>query len=1220
MIRILARIALALAVVSSLPLTARAQTRRETVRGRVTSDSGVAIKGAVVSVTMAPDRTFRQDSTSATGTWSVTFDAGTGDYLVHVAAVGYKAERRRITRQGSDTSVVADFRLAPVVAQLAAVNTQARKLVPDRRGDDGADVGSANQAREGVFASLRPDQEGNLAAIANAIPGANAQPDGLSVFGLAGSQSNTTLNGMAFGGTSLPRDGRASISVATSPYDPSRGGFSGGQTNVELSPGNTLFLRRAHLTVDPTPLQYTDAVSRRLGQRELSMDGSFGSSGPLLKERYLYNAALQLTRRSSDAASFLTADDEILGIAGVAPDSADRLRSLLAAAHVPLSTGAVPGSIVSDKAAFSLRFDRSPYKPGTFINAPVAWNASFVGNLGRDEALSSSPLSVPTRGGSRRTAAFTGIAVYSRYFGDILNDTRVAANLNAVRGTPYLRIPGGSVLVSSSLPNADGALSSVDFGGNSSLDYRRTSWNVEAINETQLYARGKPHRVKLTLESRLDDYDNTTPDNLLGQFSFPSLSALAAGQPSSFSRTLTSPSRTGGEWSGFAALGDYWRVTRSFQLLYGARIEANHYTTSLASNPTVAAAFGESTSEAPNRIHVSPRVGFSWYFGKAPGGKGFRFSQFAQQSLFPDIMLRGGFGEFRSLLSPSLLSDVSAANGLPGSATHVTCFGTAVPTPNWENYLTDSGTIPSSCAGGAPSAFTDAAPTIRLLDRNYDAARSWRGNLSFIKAIGAVSLLMDGVLSFNVDQPGTYDVNFAGTPRFTLTGEGGRPVFVNPSSIVASTGAVSPVDARTNASFGRVVRYQSDLRSTSRQLTTTIAPSQFNNWVYSVSYTLGDMRADARGFDGATFGAPTAIERAPGNLDVRHQWQASIGRSLPHNVNLSLFGRLMSGAPYTPLVAGDINGDGLANDRAFVFEPAHTADPALAKAMSTLLLTAPDGAAECLASQLGQAAARNGCRGPWTAWVNARMGVYSRFGWTKRGFNAVLNFSNVLAGLDQVVHGADDLRGWGGSAYPDPFLLTPRGFDPSSSQFRYEVNPRFGSTRSSRMLARAPFRVSIDLNFDLGVPQVKQQAIRLLSPGRAGDTRPRMSVDSIASKLRGQVADVYDEILEESDSLLLSREQTDSLKVAQKTYLAKSNAHWTAVATKLADMGDRYDADAAMFIVDDAIEQGWLIARDEFPTIKRILSPLQIALAPWKVHTLEQAQGKKSVGVRTPRY
>jgi hypothetical protein len=1193
-----------------------AQTRAETIRGRVTSDSGVAIPGATVSATMAPDRTFQQATTDAAGRFSIHFVAGTGDYLVHVSAVGFKTFRKRLTRTPSDTALSIDVTLTPEVTQLAAVKVRAKKERPDRREDPGRDVGAAEQQREGVFASVAPDQEGNLAAIANAIPGATARADGLSVLGLGGSQSNTTLNGMAFGGTGLPRDADIQVRVATSTYDPSRGGFSGGQTSVELSPGWTYLRRRGHLTLDAPPLQSAGALADQLGQRVAALNGSIGGSGEWVENKWYYNSALQVSRRTANAASLLSVGDEALAIAGIAPDSAARLTQLLGAARLPVTGANIPGSAIGQTASFAARFDHTPYKPGTFDPSTESWNVSLFGNLADDQAQAMSPTALPTQGG-RRTALFAGAQLdYSRFFGDVLNDTRTALSADRTRGTPYLRLPGGTVLVSSTLPGGDGALTGLTFGGNGALDYERRSWTWETVNEAQWYTKGNPHRLKLTAESRLDSYSYSAPGNLLGSFSFPSLELLALGQPSSFSRTLSVPTRTGGEWSGFLALGDYWRVTPSLQLLYGARLEGNRFTTSLADNTAVATAFGSSTTHVPNTVHVSPRLGFTWYFGREPGGRGIRFSPIARQTLSPTMMLRGGIGEFRGLLPPALLADASVANGLPGGVSQLTCIGAATPTPQWSDYLSDAGTIPTTCANGAPSVFSDAAPSVRLFDPSFEAPRSWRANLTWMRTIGKVGLMLDGVYSLNLNQPGTADLNFSGVQAFTLPDEGSRPVFVNAASIVPASGALSPVNGRLNGAFGRVVSSRSDLRSTSRQITATITPQEFSRVYYGLSYTLGDVRADTRGFDGTTFDVPSQRERAPGDFDVRHQVIASIGTSLPLGMNVALYGRFMSGLPYTPRIAGDVNGDGLANDRAFIFDPGRVADDQLANGMRSLLAGAPSQARECLLQQLNAPAERNSCRGPWTATLNARIGLINRFSFTRRSFNAVLHLSNALGGLDQLLHGADHLQGWGGAALPDPTLLTVRGFDPAAPRFRYEVNPRFGSTRSTQQLSRIPFRVTLDLNFDLGVPTVMQQATKLLNPGRRGHAGPRLAADSMMLRLKRQVPDIYDAIMRESDSLLITREQVDSLKAAQVSYRARIDSLWKATTNTLAAMSDDYDADSAMYLIDDATERAWLIGRDELPVLEKILSPLQMRLAPGMVSSLKQSVGKDKVGIR----
>ena len=457
-----------------VPAVVVAQTRPETIRGRVTSDSGVAIVGATVSATRAPDRAFLQATTDSSGRFTIHFTEGTGDYLIHVSAIGYKTFRQRLTRAPGDTSLSIDVKLPPAVTKLAAVNVKASKPRPSRGGSD--DTGAAEQQQEGVFSALAPGDEGNLAAIANAIPGASNRGDGLSVLGLSGSQSNTTLNGMAFGGASLPRDARVDVSVTTSTYDPSRGGFSGGQTSISLSSGSPYLSRRAHLTLDAPPLQAPGPLADQLGQRFTGLNGSIGASGEWVENKWYYNSALQVSRRSADAASLLSVGDAALSAAGVAPDSAARLVQLLGAQHLPVTTADVPGSAISQAVSFVTRLDHAPYKPGTFQGNTETWNVTVFGNLADNQAQALSPLVVPTRGGSHRSL-FAGTQLdYSRFFGDVLSDLRTALSTNRDRGTPYLRAPGGEVLVSSVLPTGGDALSGLAFGGNGTLDFDRSSW------------------------------------------------------------------------------------------------------------------------------------------------------------------------------------------------------------------------------------------------------------------------------------------------------------------------------------------------------------------------------------------------------------------------------------------------------------------------------------------------------------------------------------------------------------------------------------------------------------------------------------------------------------------------------------------------------------------------------------------------------------------------
>src|SRR5262249_12740479 len=152
--------------------------------------------------------------------YSIDWPDGTGDYLVHVAAVGYETVRRRVTRQGADSVLTADVALAPVAAQtLGPVVTTARKPKPDRNPAFGADVGASEQLTGGMVGKLPPDQAGDLSALAATLPGVTPVAGGISVLGLSPDQNSTTLNGMAFAGADVPRDANTRLRVSASAYD-----------------------------------------------------------------------------------------------------------------------------------------------------------------------------------------------------------------------------------------------------------------------------------------------------------------------------------------------------------------------------------------------------------------------------------------------------------------------------------------------------------------------------------------------------------------------------------------------------------------------------------------------------------------------------------------------------------------------------------------------------------------------------------------------------------------------------------------------------------------------------------------------------------------------------------------------------------------------------------------------------------------------------------------
>ncbi|HCX31074.1 MAG TPA: hypothetical protein DHU55_15100 [Blastocatellia bacterium] len=1179
-----------------------AQERAEIIRGKVVTDSGRLVVGADVLVTRAPDRMLFQTTTDSSGNYRLIIPEGTGDYLVHISALGRTTFRKRALRSPSDSAVTVDAVLKAGAQQLVAVQVQGQKPKPTRDAPFGAEVGASEKVADGVNGAVPPDLAGDITAIASTIPGVTALPNGgFSVLGLGAQQNSTTLGGMAFSGTALPRGVRMRTRVSTSTLDPARGWFSGAQVNVELASGTLFTARHLSLTADVPQLQAEDMTSSGFGNRLANLQASLGGEGPTTEsDTYFYSYGLQASHHNAGVASLLDARPLVLQHLGLSPDSAARVLSLLEGRGIPLGAEGVPAYTTSDAISFVARFDHAPYDWKTFSPSRRTWGLTTFESWKHSAAVGLAPSVTPASTGSSTDWTVGTQAMYSTYFGrDWLNDTRSSFFVTDEQTQPYLRFPTVRLLVASAFSDAPPAITTLESGGNSTLGYSQRQWTWETTSETQFYAFSPAaHRLKLNVDSRLDGVREASSANRYGTFFYNSLSDFEGDQPASFTREIDPTAASGGEWNGFISLGDVWRASPKLQLTYGARLEGNVFTAAPPLNPLIRTVFGVRTDNTPNTIHLSPRLGFTWI--RRSGDDGIRFSPLGQFNLGAVSYLRGGIGEFRSMLPPSLLANATANLGFVGGRTNLTCIGQVVPAPDWPGYLSNPESVPTQCAGTQTSPLGDSGTAVQFLDREYTAPRSWRANLAYSSSYRRLSYSIEGIYSLNLNQSGWTDVNFLDAARFTLPAEGGRPIFVDTSDIVASSGLVSPVGARRSASFGRVINNQSIDRSAGKKLTLTLSPdlSGLNNWLLAGSYTLSSVRALSNGFDGSTAVSPTTREWGRGNFDWRHRFLVQAGYAV-HGLAMTIFGTLASGTPFTPMVGTDINGDGLQNDRAFIFRPDATTDTSLATAIRTLSNNASREVRKCLTRQFGHIAAINGCEGPWTANLNAQITASPELLHSGRLSRVALFLTNPLGGLDQILHGSNRLRGWGAPAIPDPVLYNVRGFDQSAGEFKYAVNPRFGDTRPLNTIFRAPFRITLDVSVNLGRSVAEQQLDRSLRPGRNGHPGPRMTLDELKRRYARTVANPYSEILQQSDSLLLTNNQVMALQEVDSRYRARVDTVWSQLAAYLDSLGDRYNASEALTRQEAAVDEVWEISRvDVRQKLREILSPIQLKLLP----------------------
>ena len=215
-----------------------------------------------------------------------------------------------------------------------------------------------------------------------------------------------------------------------------------------------------------------------------------------------------------------------------------------------------------------------------------------------------------------------------------------------------------------------------------------------------------------------------------------------------------------------------------------------------------------------------------------------------------------------------------------------------------------------------------------------------------------------------------------------------------------------------------------------------------------------------------------------------------------------------------------------------------------------------------------------------------------------RNIQANVVFDNPLGGLDQLMHGSEGLKGWGTRAAPDPVLLVPRGFDASSRTFRYDVNPRFGDTRAFRTLSRQPFRVTLDFSVNFSTPYDVQQIRRALEPVKTKTGWERRTADSITAYYMRNTSNIHRLLLQESDSLFLTREQIARLTLADSVFSAQVRALFLPLGQYLASQPGGVPGKAALDSANATDKLYWKIFWVQVDTVEPVVTQMQKELMP----------------------
>jgi hypothetical protein len=1187
---------LAIAGHAATPLAAQ---QTDIIRGRVLGPppDTEAIQGARVTATSYQGNISKTATTDKNGRFQIIFVNGEGDYWIDVAKVGFNKRRFEIRRVSDEQVLLADARLNSAVVSLDAVNINADNRALVNRAASKSDVSGGDKTLSSNNAQVSPDQAGNLAAMASTVPGIQLIPgmdggaDMFSTLGLGGDQNNATFNGLGSGVGSLPPDAQVRVTFSQFPADPSRGGFSGAQINVQSIPGSNFSFRGLSGYGTGPDLEWTDAGADSSGQKSTTLRFGGNLRGPIALDKAFYNASYSAQRNFADMLTLLNTSPLGLQSAGVSADSAARLVGVLGAKGVPVQLSNTPSIRATDNINYQANVDLTPSSSGTGNSLTLGVFGGYFHVLPTGGGVS---LLTRTPAQSGEASGFSNSAslLHSNYFWfGVLSQTTLGFAIQHQSVTPFMDYPTGNVRVASNLPDGTTSIKSLAFGGGSPASEVQNA-AVQLSNSMQWFSANNKHTLKLTTAlSREHNTSDVVASQ--GSWSFNSLADLEAGNPASYTRTLSPIHFPSDQLTAGISFGDAWRPTTTLQVQYGARADANRFLFHPTYNPAIETAFGVRNDKVPNRINLSPRVGLQWTYGTAPT------VAYAPGAARPPLaVVHAVTGIYQNVGQAGLINESVAQTGLPSSTQTIACVGPAAPKPDWPAYSVP-GNTPATCADSTTGTiFSNAAPNAVLFAPGFAQPRSWRTAADWSAPVldNRFVLGLQGIYSWNMNQQGLIDLNLNATPGFTLVDEGGRPVYVAPSSVVPSTGSISIASSRNAAAFRNVGANFSNLHSGSAQFIAKVVPVTSNAYLkWDFSYSLLDVRDEFYGFTGAGNTAGNPFDRAwgPHMAEGKHQftlnWNSVPVKDLFY---VTVGTTVKSGALFTPMIAGDVNGDGYLNDRAFVFDPSATSDTVLSNAMRSLLANGAPAAKDCLQSQVSHLAGRATCQAPWVTTANLRITLNpQKIGLPKRA-NLVISFTNPLAIADLIMHGNNDTRGWGQDIQPDQNLLFVRGFDPASKTFKYSVNDRFGSTRPSQSASRSAAFISINLNYDIGFTRERQMLTQRLDQGR---TRPgtKQTAQNIKSFGTSSIPNPMAMILSQPDSLRLTRKQADSLATLSTAYSRWADSVWSPIAKKLEAEPDVYSRGDAYKEYVHAREQTVDYLLRVAPDVRGLLTPAQ---------------------------
>ncbi len=998
----------------AVDLAAQSRTTAS-VRGRVTTAEGAPLPEAAVMVRHEGTGAVRQSLTGSEGQFSIPLLQPGGPYTVTVSHLAFTDETRTqiMLQVGErrDVSVVMSERAIEVEGLTVAVERtevfNPSQVGPAMRLDEvqleAVPIISRNVMELAVLSPMvRTTSDGGFSVLGQNDRYNAILVDGVSTKDVFGLTASGVPGGQA-GARLIPIDAVQQYEVLVAPFDVRLSSFTGGVLNAVTRSGTndwrvkaSAIHRNEHLIGDLTlPTGPVDAsgVDRSLL--------GFSVGGPLVRDKAHIFVTGELEERSQPPTGFnLERDDPAL--VRITPERLSELTDFFATSYGV--EGGLGGPFPLDSRLGNV-FGRVDWDFGGGTRLTVRNILSQAENDESPNRAQFEPYELSSNAVLRKSVNnTTSLQLFSELGGGGANELTVAVQRTTDETDVQSTYPQVGVDLVSSVAGAafqrEVRMGSQYFAHENNLEQMnfRITDALSIVNDSSTYIFGAT--------AAYYTFDHRFLPGSKGDYFYANMDDVVADVPYRFQRNMLLPGQDPEvafevvEWGLF--FQNQIDAKEGVTLRIGARVDVPYALDNPEANLEILDRFGATTSNVPSgQFLFSPRIGFNVLTGDR------RRTQ-----------IRGGAGVFSGQIPFVWLSNAFHNNG-QRSVIRVCEGRTNVDDesgPNAPGFRTDG--LPDGCVrqgpnGLVPAAWDEELRTIVMFDKDFKYPQELRATVVVDQELSETTTIsLSGMFTHAIHQTVLEDLNIGSPSGSTgpLEGYGGgdRRIFGSQSADGFDRNPEYP-------KYTQVLVATNESRDFAFNVGAELRGSFADRFRYQVGYDYG------RSFDQMSFAYNDMVSNfgfRPTSTDPNESQLRPSDFDRPHKIVVSLFGAPFpglprteisllytgqSGAPFSYVYRGDLNGDGYPglgnafdrnNDLVFVPDTVTQlpAGPATWQVLSHAMEN--DG---CLANNRGRILERNACRAPFQHRLDVRLSHTMSLGSADVRFEAdVINFLNLL--------------------------------------------------------------------------------------------------------------------------------------------------------------------------------------------------------------------------------